>query len=323
MTCKRTGEPCDHADCTEFGPCLTIPRRAEEPRYYEPDPRGAKIALPCALCGKEERHQTMQAMPKGWKHLDAHHCIDALTARVQEVEGELHTWRVWGDSAASGHEDAPMASTDHEVRLVIAKKLDAYDTLAQRVRDQQREITAWASTVADVEAALAGCPEADTLGERVRRMISGAVDAHLARMDACNRLTAATQRVEMLERQLEAISGEDAFVAAAKAAYTARTGADASTATEDDIDECAEIADAVVRAALAVATPADHLRGATNMIDDHSGDANKVVDAIAGVLLRDYQCRRPGEGEIGNFRPIARMCVDAIKAAPGGHGDGR
>ena len=51
---------------------------------------------------------------------------DALTARLAACERDLLAWRVWGDKAASGHPDAPMASLDHEVRAVIGNKYGMY-----------------------------------------------------------------------------------------------------------------------------------------------------------------------------------------------------
>jgi hypothetical protein len=49
-----------------------------------------------------------------------------LRARLAACERDLLAWRVWGDKAASGHPDAPMASLDHEVRAVIGNKYGMY-----------------------------------------------------------------------------------------------------------------------------------------------------------------------------------------------------
>lgn len=61
-------------------------------------------------------------------------------------------------------------------------------------------------------------------------------------------------RADAAERRVEAVAGEKALAAAAKAAFAERTGADPSTATPDEIDQYIEIADATIRAALAAAS---------------------------------------------------------------------
>ena len=61
-------------------------------------------------------------------------------------------------------------------------------------------------------------------------------------------------RADAAERRVEAVLSEGALVAAAKAAFAERTGADPSTATPDEIDQYIEIADATIRAALAAAS---------------------------------------------------------------------
>ena len=52
--------------------------------------------------------------------------IMRLRERLAACERDLLAWRVWGDKAASGHPDAPMASLDHEVRAVVGNKYGMY-----------------------------------------------------------------------------------------------------------------------------------------------------------------------------------------------------
>lgn len=66
-------------------------------------------------------------------------------------------------------------------------------------------------------------------------------------------------------------------------------------------------------------------RAALAAAPDHMPDAGKMdaVETVAHVLLTDYQCRRPGHGEPGNFYPLARMILAALRTrTPGGARDG-
>jgi hypothetical protein len=60
--------------------------------------------------------------------------IVRLRERLAACERDLLAWRVWGDKAASGHPDAPMASLDHEVRAVIGNKYGMYTITGYRSR---------------------------------------------------------------------------------------------------------------------------------------------------------------------------------------------
>lgn len=65
--------------------------------------------------------------------------IDRLRERLAACERDLLAWRVWGDKAASGHPDAPLASLDHEVRAVIGNKYGMYTITAVAVKAQEGE----------------------------------------------------------------------------------------------------------------------------------------------------------------------------------------
>lgn len=207
----------------------------------------------------------------------------------------------------------------------------AYDTLAQRVRDQQREITAWASTVADVEAALAGCPDADTLGARVQivvqelaasidkvRSTERALDAYWRETQRLEgQLTAATQRLTVMENALRA-PDEILLEKVAQAYIDARikrSGVPWEPVNNNGLSAMREaLLELASELALAAATP------------NHGPDAGKMdaVETVAHVLLTDYQCRRPGHGEPGNFYPLARMILAALRTrTPGGARDAR
>lgn len=269
-----------------------------------------------------------------------------------------------------------------------------YDAVTQRVEEQQREITAWSATVADVEAALAGCPEADTLGARVRMVVMenaklrafqegvasinlcggngttgawrefGQYAGLLKRLDiARTELAAATQRLanllegcralartldvhdeitlhdylagddiehlkqrivmshgdepyydvatieELLLREAASMRECDALIALSRNGMTGDAMIAPALAAKGE-------AEAWLEAALAAATP-DHLRGATNMIEEM---------CLWSADLSEVGCR-PDGAYSWDAPDAPRFCPECGKAvrisdAQGGHGDG-